>query len=100
MRPDDLHNDRQAQSGSVGPHPLAAPEALEDVRLILRRDAWTAVLDADRPLWADLDNDLALRRCMRERIFNEIAQRIGNCARVANDQNRMIGASQRDRPAG
>ena len=28
MRPDDLHNDRQAQSGTVSTYPLAAPEAL------------------------------------------------------------------------
>ena len=100
MRPDDLHNNRQTQSGSVGMHPLAAPEALEDVWPILDWDAQTAVLDADRPVWADLDNDFALRRRMRECILNEIAQRIGNSGSIAGDQDRMIGAGQRDRPAG
>ena len=80
MRPDDLHHDRQTQSGSVSTHPLAAPEALEDVRPILCRNARTAVLDADRPLWADLDDDFALWRRMRKGILNEIAQCIGNCS--------------------
>ena len=100
MRPDDLHNDCQAQSGSVGTNPFAAPETLEDVWPILDWDPQTAVLDADRPVWADLDNDFALRRRMRECILNEIAQRIGNSSRIAGDQNRMIDTSQRDSPAG
>jgi len=36
---------------------------------------------------------------MRECILNEIAQRIGNGGSIAGDQDRMIGACQRDRPA-
>ena len=73
MRPDDLHNDRQAQSGSAGANPLAAPEALEDVRPILRRNARAAILDTDRPLRVDLDDDNSrkvaelLSRACRER---------------------------------
>ena len=100
MRPDNLHNDCQAQSGSVGTNPFAAPEALEDVRPILHWDPQAVVLDADRPVWTDLDNDFALRRRMRECILNEIAQRIGNSGSIAGDQDRMIGAGQRDSPAG
>ena len=79
MRPDDLHDDRQTQPGSVGTNPFAAPEALKDVRPIFRRNAWTAVQDADRALRVDLDDHFGPRRRMHERIFNEIAQRIGNC---------------------
>ena len=95
MRPDDLHNDRQAQSGSAGTDPLAAPEALENVRPILHRDARTAVLDADRPLGSDIDDHLSARGRMREGILNEIAQCIGNCGSVAGDYDRIIGAGQR-----
>ena len=91
MRPDDLHNNRQAQSGSAGTHPLAAPEALENVRPILNRDARTAVLDADRPLGSDIDDHFSAGGRVREGILNEIAQRIGNCGGVASDQDRMIG---------
>ena len=100
MRPDDFHNDRQTQAGSVGTNPLAAPEALEDMPPILRRDARTAVLDADRTFRADLDDHFGPRCRVRERILNEIAQRIGYCGSIAGDQDRMIGAGQRDRPAG
>src|SRR5215468_5923310 len=99
MRPDDLHNNRQAQSGSAGTYPLAAPEALENVWPILNRDARTAVLDADRPLRSDIDDHFSARGRMREGILNEIAQRIGNCGGVTSDQHRVIGAGQRDRPA-
>src|SRR6516165_12509059 len=86
VRPDDLHNDRQAQSGSAGTHPLAAPEALENVRPILHRDARTAVLDADRRLGSDIDDHFGSRCRMRERILNEIAQGVGNRGRIASDQ--------------
>src|SRR6516225_6151797 len=95
MGPDDFHNDRQTQSGSVG-----TPEALEDVWPILRRDAGPAVLDADRPLGSDIDDHFGPRCRMREGILNEIAQCIGNRGSVAGDHDRMIGAGQRDRPAG
>src|SRR5262245_44916093 len=43
MRPDDLHDDRQTQPGAAAANSLAAPEALEDVRTILQRDARPAV---------------------------------------------------------
>src|SRR5215475_3079720 len=99
VRPDDLHNNRQAQSGSAGTQPLAAPEALENVWPILHRDARTAVLDADRPLGSDIDDHFGAWGRMREGILNEIAQRIGNCGGVAGDQDRVIGAGQRHRPA-
>src|SRR5215469_13416689 len=99
VRPDDLHNNRQAQSSSARTHPLAAPEALENVRPILHRDARTAVLDADRPLGTDIDDHFSAWGRMREGVLNEIAQRIGNCGGVASDQDRMIGAGQRDRSA-
>src|SRR5215813_9239175 len=99
VRPDDLHNNRQAQSGSAGTHPLAAPEALENVWPILHRDPRTAVLDADRPLRSDIDGHFSARGRMREGILNKIAQRIGDCGGVASDQHRVIGAGQRDRPA-
>jgi hypothetical protein len=48
MRPDDLHNDRQTQPGTVGANPLAAPEALEDMRPILGWDARTASVARQR----------------------------------------------------
>ena len=73
MGPDDLHHDRQTQSGSTGPHPLAAPEALENVRPIFHRDAGTAVLDADRPLGSDIDDHFSAWGRMREGILNKIA---------------------------
>src|SRR5262250_3000207 len=92
VRPDDLHNNRQAQSGSAGTHPLAAPEALENVWPILHRDARTAVLDADRPLGSDIDDHFSAWGRMCEGILNEIAQRIGNCGGVSSDQDRVIGA--------
>jgi hypothetical protein len=100
MRSDDLHNDRQAQTGTIGANFLAAPKAFEDALTILGWDTRTAVLHTDRPLGADFDNDFALGRRMRKRILNEIAQCIGYCGSVASDQNRMIGAGERDRPAG
>src|SRR4051812_17953133 len=65
MRPDDLHYDRQTQTGTVGTSSLAAPEALEDVRPILGRDARTAVRDADRALPVDLDDHFGSLRRMR-----------------------------------
>src|SRR6516162_3187810 len=65
VRPDDLHNNRQAQPGSAGTHPLAAPEALENVWPILRRDARTAVLNADRPLGSDIHDHFSARGRMR-----------------------------------
>src|SRR5215469_7422629 len=99
VRPDDLHNNRQAQSGSAGTHPFAAPEALENVWSILHRDARPAVLDADRPFGSDIDDHFSTWDRMRERVFDQIAQRIGNCGGVASDQDRVIGAGQRDRPA-
>ena len=95
MGPDDFHNDRQTQSGSVGTHLFTAPEALEDVWPILRWDAGPAVLDADRPLGSDIDDHFGPRCRMREGILNEIAQCIGNCGSVAGDYDRIIGAGQR-----
>ena len=95
VRPDDLHNDRQAQSGSAGAHPLAAPEALENVWPILHRDARTAVLHANRPLGSDINGHFSAWGRMREGILNEIAQCIGNCGSVAGDYDRIIGAGQR-----
>ena len=95
MGPDDLHHDRQTQSGSTGPHPLAAPEALENVWPIFHRNARTAVLDADRPLGSDIDDHFGAWGRMREGILNEIAQCIGNCGSVAGDYDRIIGAGQR-----
>ena len=73
MRLDDLHNDGQTKPGSIGTNPLAAPEALEDVRLILSRDARTAVLDADRARRIEFHNHLSSRRRMHERVFDQIA---------------------------
>ena len=69
------------------------------MRPIFRCDAWTAVQNTDRALPIDLDNYFGLRRGMHERIFNEIAKRIGDCRGVTRDDDRMIGAGQRDRPA-
>ena len=63
------------------------------------RDARTAVLDADRPLGSDIDDNFSAWGRMGEGILNEIAQCIGNCGGVASDQDRAIGAGQRDRPA-
>ena len=37
---------------------------------------------------------------MHKRVFDQIAQRIGNCWSVSNDVDRVIGAGQRDGPAG
>ena len=73
VRPDDLHNTRQAQSGSAGTHPLAAPEALENVRPIIQRYARTAVLILADELVGNLDDENAgkiaalLARACRER---------------------------------
>src|SRR5215831_13948028 len=49
MRPDDLHNYRQAQPGSIGANRLAAPEALENIRLILHSYARPAVQNTKGP---------------------------------------------------
>src|SRR5262249_30489374 len=97
VRPNDLPNDSQTQTGTIGANSLAAPKAFEDALAILGWDTRTAVPDTDHPLGADFDNDFAVRRRMREGILNEIAQCIGNCGGVASDQDRMIGAGERDR---
>ena len=100
MRSDDLHNDRQAEAGSAATYSVPTPEALKDVRPVLRRDAGAAILDTDRPPWINLDNHFGPRGCMRERIFNKIAQRVGDGGSVTSDQDRVVGAGQRDCPAG
>ena len=100
MRPDDLHNDRQAEAGSATTYSAPTPEALEDMRPILRRNARAAVLDTDRPLWVDLDDHFGPWGCVCERIFNKIAQRVGDGGSVTSDQNRVVGTGQRDCPAG
>ena len=51
-------------------------------------------------LSADLDDHFSLRCRLHERIFDKIAQRVGSCRGVASDQDRVIGADQRDRSAG
>src|SRR5438874_3823850 len=99
MCPDDLHNDRQPQTGTFGTSSLTAPEALEDVRPILSRDARTAVRDADRALRVDLDDHFGSLRRMRERVFNKVSQRIGNCHTISGDDDGVLGAGERDRPA-
>ena len=61
MRLDDLHNDRQAEAGSAATYSVPTPEALKDVRPILRRNARAAILDTDRPLRVDLDDHFGPR---------------------------------------
>ncbi len=103
MRPDDLHDDRQTQSGAVATSSLAAPEALEDVRTILHRDARAAVQNTDRPTRVELDDYLGVGGGVDERIFDEIAQGIGNRRGVAGDDDRMIrrrSARSSGRPTG
>jgi len=58
MRPDDSHNDRQTQTGTLATDAFTPPEALEDVRPILDSDARTAVLDADRAVRVNLNDHL------------------------------------------
>src|SRR5262252_3237304 len=84
MRPSYLHNNRQAQTGTVGANASAAPEALEDALPILCRDTRTTVLHADRALWVDLDDHLRSCRRMHERVFDQIAQRICDRRSISN----------------
>ena len=100
MRPDYLHDDCQTQTGAVGANSLAAPEALKDALPILGWDAGTAVLYADRTLRIDLDDHLSSRRRMHERVFDQITQRICDRRGISGDDDRVISAGQRDRPAG
>ena len=98
--PNDLHDDRQAQTGTVGANALAAPETLEDALPVFGWDARTAVLHADRALRVNLDDHLRSRRRMHERVFDQIAQRICDRRIISNHDGRVIGAGERDRPAG
>jgi hypothetical protein len=63
-------------------------------------NAWPAVQNTKGALPVDLYDHLGPCGGMRERIFNEIAQGIGNCRSVARNYDLMIDAGQRDRPAG
>ena len=56
--------------------------------------------DTYRPLPVDLDDDLGRRCRIHERVFDQIAWRIGNCRSVAGDYDRTIGTGQRDRSPG
>jgi hypothetical protein len=78
---------------------FAAPETLEDALPILCWDARTAVLHANRPRRIDVDDHLCSRRRMREHVFDQIAQRICDRRSISNDNDRVIGAGERDGPA-
>ena len=73
MRFDDLADDRQAESSTARGGPLAAPEAVEDMRPVFGRYARPAVAHADGAIRGDLDDHLRVARRMSERIFDEVA---------------------------
>src|SRR5205814_7731366 len=100
VRSRDLQDNRQSQSRAVGSNALPTPEPIKDARPVSDRYARPTVQNTKGTLLTDIDNHFRRRRRMRERILDEIAQRIPNRVSVTDDDDWMIGAGQRDRPAG
>src|SRR6516165_735896 len=100
VRPDDLHDDRQSEPCPLGSHPLTAPETIEDALSVLHWYARSAVRDTYRAVAKDFDDHLTSGNRMRERVFDQIAKRVPNRGSVTGDRDRVLGADQRNRPAG
>src|SRR5271169_4806379 len=78
MCPDDLHDDRQSEPRALGSDPSTTPETIENARSVLDRDARSTVQNSQRAIPADINDHLSPNRRMRQRIFDEIAQRVAN----------------------
>ena len=94
MHPHDFQDDRQSQPGSISSRAFAAPETIEDARPVIHRDAWPAVQNTQRTLLIDLDDHLAPGCGMRERVFDQVAQRIRNRCGVTHDDDRVVGTAR------
>src|SRR5882724_4083725 len=74
MGGEDAADDGEAEAGAFALAAIGAPEALDHAAAQLRRHAGAAVADMDGGLARDLDLDLGARRCVLERVLDQIAQ--------------------------
>src|SRR5215472_2858223 len=99
VRSNDFHDDRQAKSGSLTSRALAAPEPIEDARPVSQGYARPTVRDAQCTLAADLDDHFGPGSRMRQRVFDQVAQRICDGVGIPGNSYWVLGAGQRDRAA-
>src|SRR5262249_15165530 len=95
VRTCDLHHDGETKPGAAAGGTLAAPEALENPRPVIDRHTGTAIADTDSASGIDLDQDLGSGRGIRQRVLNEIAQRIFDCGSITVHHHRIVGAGER-----
>ncbi len=99
VRSNDFHDDRQAKPGALTSHALAAPETVEDARAVVQRYTRPTVQDAQCALAADLDYHFSLGPGMRQRVFDQVAQRICDGLGIPGNSDWALGPGQRDRAA-
>jgi hypothetical protein len=72
----DFGHDGEAQSGALARGDLAPPEPVENALALVDGDTGTAVGDSDSSLRVDLDHDLAARGRVRDRVLDQVADRL------------------------
>src|ERR1700716_4359730 len=100
MRLGDPLADREAEARAralarAGARGVGAPEAVEDVRQIARRDADAGVRyrEYGRPVVAgELDGNLPAARRVLHRVLDEIERELTDAAPVHGEQERLGGA--------
>ena len=90
----DLRDDGEAQPGAVRGRRPAAPEALENPRAVFLGHARPVVADVDAAAGARADRDFAARRCVDDRILDQVADRVVDGIGVAADNDGSIGADE------
>src|SRR2546425_2435794 len=94
--------DREAQPGAgplagAGARRVGAPEAVEDVRQIARRDPDPGVGDADRDLavlLAQLDADATPAGSVLHRVLNQVQHQLTDAALVHFEHERLLGGGE------
>src|SRR5438132_13431076 len=94
VRSNDFHDDRQAKPGALTSCTLAAPETVEDARAVVQRYTRPTVQDAQCALAADLAYHFRPGPGLRQRVFDQVAQRICDGLEIPGNSDWVLGPGQ------
>ncbi len=106
MRHDQVTDDRQAETAATGAAAaglLRAPETVEDVRQVVRRDTGAGVGDLQQhvvAVAARRQRDGAVRGCVAQGVGDQVAQRLPHPHRVGVQPRRALEGGAQGDPGG
>jgi hypothetical protein len=97
VRPHNFFHDREPEPGTSPTRLLTAPEAIKNVIPLFRSHPRAVIGDANASFGVDFNDDLGIRRCMTDRVLDQISNRILDRVPTTLDEGRSLGTDNGDR---